>query len=193
MVWRRSLVVAASGLFATSAVGFAQGGGLLDARTEYQVITGIGENNQHRPLLAIVLWRGVLGWNQPHSPAEHARSDSIFRWTRLHAEEMGQSFFGSGLAYGLLDRDYRAVTIEGRRFALAAGDSALVIMVNVASDSVPRGVTTASISSELPSEFWTKHWQSGDTTFFVQPDFRRQQTILRAALVRSPAVGAFVR
>jgi hypothetical protein len=74
-------------------------GGLLDPLTEYYTITGTGENNQHGPLLAIVFWRGALAWNQAHTPAERARSDSIFRWTRLRAASCG---FGSLAGCGRL-------------------------------------------------------------------------------------------
>ena len=150
-------------------------------------------NNQHGPLLAIVLWRGALGWNRPNSPGERARSDSIYRWTRLHAEEAGQSFFGSGLWYGLVDEDKRAVTVEGKRFPLSPGDSSLVIMVTVTPNDLPQIVSSASISSQLPSDFWVKQWQSGDTTFFVHANFQRQQAMLRASLTQSPIVAEFLR
>jgi hypothetical protein len=192
MMWRKLLVVVASWLFATPTIGYGQGG-VLDARTDYQTITGTWENNQHGPLLAIVLWRGPLGWNQLRTPAERARCDSVFRSMHLRAAATGQSFFGTGLAYGLLERGQRAVTVEGSRFALAPGDSALVIMVDVSANSLPRVVTTASISAELPSDFWPKQRQSGDTTLSIQPDFHRQQVMLRDALVRSAAVAAFLR
>ena len=169
-----------------------QSSGLLDSRTEYAVITGPGNNNQHGPLLAIVLWRGEAGWNESRSPVERARSDSICRWTRFRAEENRQSFFGNGLRYGLMDQDQRAVTIEGKRFPLSAGDSALVIMVTVAPANLPRSVASATIASTMPAGFWNKIWQSGDTTFFVN-NFGRQQEALREALERSPAVAAFLR
>jgi hypothetical protein len=190
--WRNLLIIVASGLLATPSVGYGQGGP-LDDRTDYQTITGTWENSEPGPLLAIVLWRGPWGWNQLHTSAERARCDSIFRSMRLRAEAMGQSFFGTGLAYGFLERGQRAVTIEGRRFALARGDSALVIMVNVSKGSAPSDVTTASISSEWPTGFWSKQTHPRDTTFAFRPNFGRQQTLLRAALVRSPAVATFLQ
>jgi hypothetical protein len=192
MRWRRLTVLGASLLLAVSGNVRAQSSGNLDSRTNYAVITGPGSNGQHGPLLAIVLWRGEPGWNESRSPVERARIDSIFRWARLHAEENRQSFFGSGLAYGLVDQDQRAITIEGTRFALSPGDSALVIMVNVGPDNLPRSVASVAIASTLPVDFWTKSWQSGDTTFFVN-NFRRQQAILRDVLEGSPTVAAFLR
>src|SRR5579863_1477007 len=93
----------------------AQGGGMLNDRVQYQVIVGPRIGSQHAPLRAIILWRGEPGWSQTHNPAERAHSDSIFRWARLHAEEAGKSFFGSGLYYGLADIGNTAVTIEGQR------------------------------------------------------------------------------
>ncbi len=190
---RRCTALAASLFVTLAAAAYGQGGGRLDAQTQYEIITGPGQNNQHGPLLAIVLWHGPMGWNEPHTPAERARSDSIFRWTRFAAEGAGQSFFGSGLWYGLLERDNRAVVVEGTRVALVAGDSARIIMVTVTPNNLPRIVTTAWIAAELPSDFWIKQWRSGDTTFFVHPDFHRQQAMLRAALAQSSAVAAFLR
>lgn len=192
MNWRRVALLSACISITMSSIALGQGGGVLDSRTQYEIVLGAGHNNQHGPLLAVVLWRGEEGWNQPHTAGERARSDSIFRWTRLHAEESRQSFFGSGLWYGLLDQDNRAVTIEGKHLALSAGDSALVVMVTVSPNNLPRSVDTVSVALELPSEFWTKQWQSGDTTFFVHPDFRRQQAMLRAGLTRSAVVAAFL-
>lgn len=191
MTWRKLLIIGASWLLSTPNIGFGQGGP-LDARTDYQTITGTWENNKHGPLLAIVVWHGPLGWNQLHNSAERARADSVFRSLRPHAEATGQSFFGTGIAYGFLERRQRAVTIEGRRFTLAPSDSALVIMVNVATDRLPRVVTIASISAALPSDFWPQR-RPGDTTFSIMPDSHRQQALLRAALIRSPAVAAFLR
>jgi hypothetical protein len=92
-----------------------------------------------------------------------------------------------------VDEDHRTLTVEGKRFALPTADSALVVMVNVAPNGLPRAVTTSAIPAEaLPDEYWGKHWQSGDTSFFVHPDFDKQMSMLRTALARSPAVAAFL-
>jgi hypothetical protein len=180
-------------LFIMAGAVRAQGGGLLDSQTQYEIITGPGQNNQHGQLLAIVLWHGAPDWNVAHTETARARSDSIYRWTRLHAEETGRSFFGSGLWYGLLDQDQHPVTIEGERIPLIPSDSARVIMVTVTPDNLPRIVTTAWLPAPLPGEFWPKIWHAGDTTFFVQPNVRRQQGLLRDALTRSPTVAEFLR
>jgi arylamine N-acetyltransferase len=168
-------------------------GGMLDSQTQYEIITGPGQNNQHGQLLAIVLWHGPPDWNVAHTATARARSDSIYRWVRFHAEETGQSFFGSGLWYGLLDQDQKAVTIEGTRIPLIRTDSARIIMVTVTPDNLPRIVTTTWLPARLPNEFWPKIWHSGDTTFFVQPGFPHQQVMLREALARSPTVAEFLR
>jgi hypothetical protein len=189
---RRFLFFVASFLLAMPASARAQGG-LLDPTTEYQMITGPRVGNQHGKPQAIVLWRGPLGWDQPRTDAERQQSDSIFRWTRLHADESHQSIGGSGLWYVLVDDDHSAVTVEGKRFPLAPGDSALVVMVTVPPNGPLRAVTTAKIgAADVPDEFWIKQWHSGDTSFTVFPDFRKQQSMLRAALTRSPAVAAFL-
>lgn len=192
MMPRQFSFMVASLLLAAPASARAQGG-MLDPRTEYQMITGPSVGNRHGTPQAIVLWRGALGWNQPHTPEESQRSDSIFRWTRLRADESHQSMGGSGLWYVLVDDDHSAITVEGKRFPLTLGDSALVVMVAVQPNDLPREVTTAKLGShDVPDGFWLKHWQSGDTSFTVFPDFHKQQAMLLTALVRSPTVAAFL-
>jgi hypothetical protein len=191
MTSRTALRVA--GLVLSLAPGLRGQSGILDERTQFVVLTGPSIDHQHGPLRAIVLWRGPEGWNHSRNQAERARVDSVYRWARLHADEAGLSFFGSGLFYGLAEPGNQAVTIEGRRFALRTADSALVIMVDVPPGGLSRMVRTAYVAAELPPAFWTKTWDSGDTTFFVHPDVNRQAFLLLEALGRSPVVAAFLR
>jgi len=167
--------------------------GMLDDRTEYAVVTGAGVGSEHGPLLAIVLWRGEPGWMHDQAAPDRARTDSIYRYTRFRAEAADLSFFGNGKAYGLIDREYRRLTVEGKEFPLAASDSALVVLVSIPSGQRPRVVTTAHISATLPAEFWPKSWQHGDTTFSVRPRFDRLNTMLVDALRRSPTIADYLR
>jgi hypothetical protein len=168
-------------------------GGQLDERTRYGVVTGTGQSGRHGPLLAVVLWRGAPGWDDA-GQAERVRADSVFRWAQLRASEANLSFFGTGLAYGLVARDYREVIVEGRRFPLGAGDSALVVMVTIPANGVARVVTSARIrAAAVPDAFWPRSWQSGDTTFMVHPRYPRDADLLRTALLESPAVAAYLR
>lgn len=110
------------------------------------------------------------------------------------AAEANLSFFGNGLAYGLVDRDYRELIVEVRHFPLAPGDSALVVMVTVGPSALPRVVTTARIRvAAVPDSFWPTSWRSGDTTFIVRPTYPRDVEMLRKALRQSPAVAAYLR
>jgi len=175
-----------------SALACAQGG-RLDERTEYAVITGAGSYNHHGPLLAIVLWRGEPGWLDAGGP-QHRWADSVFRYARRDAEDRNLSFFGSGYAYGLLSADRRELTIEARTFDIVRSDSALVIMVTVPPLGLARMVATARIAADaVPEAFWTKTWQSGDTTFFVHPSYPRDVDMLRQALGTSVSVHDFLR
>jgi len=169
--------------------------GRLDERTRYSVVTGVGQGSEHGPLLAVVLWRGAPGWEHV-PPADRARVDSVYRWAQLRADEANRSFFGNGLAYGLMDRAYRELIVEGRHFPLTPGDSALVVMVTVGpnANALPRLVTAARIRvAALPDAFWPKSWRSGDTTFLVRPTYPRDVEMLRKALLESPAVAAYLR
>ena len=191
MLFRTRMLAALIGIGAAQSLP-AQSGA-LDDQTEYAVITGAGIGDQHGPLLAIVLWRGAPGWASAHTPTESARIDSIYRWTRLHADEQRLNFFGSGSHYGLIDEGHRRVTLEGTSFSLAPSDSALVIMVAIQSSGGPRTITTARLSTRLPEDYWTRMWSSGDTTFIVRPRLDRLNAMLLTALRSSPAVAAFLR
>jgi len=166
----------------------AQGGELNDT-TEYAMITGTWVNDQHGPLQAIVLWRGPAGWRQPGGAARE-RADSVFRVEHLRANEAGQSFFGTGMAYGLLDRRTRAVIVEGQRFSLDRTDSALVIMVAIPTGDRRRGVTIARIAAAaVPADSWPRASPSGD----VRLPSTRDVQLLRNALAQVPAIDAFLR
>ena len=92
----------------------------------------------------------------------------MFRLENLRAREAGQSFFGMGMAYGILDRHAAAVTVEGQRFPLDRTDSALVIMVAIPASDRPRAVTTARIAvGAFPEDLWPKTSPSGDVCFRI--------------------------
>lgn len=168
-------------------------GGRLDERTGYTVVTGTGVGTGQAPLLAIVLWRGSPGWMDSRNDADRAHTDSVFRYERFRAEERHLSFFGTGKAYGLASNDSRRLIIEDKEFALAPSDSALVIMVTIPDNGLPRLVTTSRISSALPVGFWPQQWQHGDTTFLVHPNFQRLNSILLEVLRTSPTVADYLR
>lgn len=164
----------------------AQGGELNDS-TEYAMITGTWVNNKHGPLQAIVLWRGPRGWRHPGGAATE-RADSVFRVEDLRAKQAGKSFFGTGIAFGVLDRRAGAVFVEGQRFSLDRSDSALVIMVAIPPAGKPRGVTTARIAAgAIPEGFWPRVSPSGDV------QLQRDVQSLHSALAQVPAIGAFLR
>ncbi len=163
----------------------AQSGELNDS-TEYATILGTWVNNHHGPLKAIVLWRGPRRWRQPEGAAK-GRADSVFRLENLRARQAGRSFFGTGMAYGILDPHAAAVTVEGQRFPLDRTDSALVIMVAIPASDRPRAVTTARIAvGAVPEDFWPETSPSGDVRF-------GSSELLRNALTRVPAIGVFLR
>jgi hypothetical protein len=163
----------------------AQSGELNDS-TEYAMILGTWVNNHHGPFKAIVLWRGPRGWRQPGGAAKE-RADSVFRLEHLRTREAGQSFFGMGMAYGILDPHAAAVTVEGQRFPLNRTDSALVIMVAIPAGDKPRAVTTARIAvGAVPDDFWPRASPSGGVRF-------GSTELLRHALTRVPAIGVFLR
>jgi hypothetical protein len=163
----------------------AQSGELNDS-TEYAMVLGTWVDNNHGPLKAIVLWRGPRGWRQPGGAAKE-RADSVFRLENLRAREAGRSFFGMGMAYGILDRHAAAVTVEGQRFSLDRTDSALVIMVAIPASDQPRAITTARIATgAFPEDLWPKASPSGDV-HFPSPQ------LLRNVLAQVPAIGVFLR
>lgn len=177
---------------ATPALAPAQGG-RLDDRTEYTVITGTGTGNHHGPLQAVVLWRGEPGWLDGNGP-ERRWADSVYRYARRDAEDRHLSFFGSGFAYGLLSDDHRQLTVEGHTFDIGRTDSALVVMVAVPAFGLARMVTTTRLSpNAVPEAFWPKTWQSGDTSFFVHPQYPRDVAMLRQALTTSPVILDYLR
>jgi hypothetical protein len=160
--------------------------GELNDSTEYAVILGTWVNNHPGPLRAVVLWRGPRGWRQPEGAAKE-RADSVFRLENLRARQAGRSFFGIGMAYGILDPHVAAVTVEGQRFPLDRTDSALVIMVAIPASDKPRAVTTARIAvGAVPDDFWPGTAPTGDVLF-------GSSELLRNALTRVPAIGAFLR
>lgn len=166
---------------------------MLDERTEYVILTGPSRGNDPGPLEAVILWRGEPGWSRVRDAAERRVADSVFRWTRLRAEEAGNSFVGSGINYAILARDGRSVVVEGAQFDLTRSDSAIVIMVTVPPRGQPRTTATAFMRPELPPDYLQKTWTSGDTIFRIVPDYRRQHAALIEALSRYPAVAAFLR
>ena len=177
---------------ATPILASAQGG-RLDDRTEFTVITGTGMGSHHGPLQAVVLWRGEPGWMDGNGP-ERRRADSVYRFARRDAEDRHLSFFGSGFAYGLLSDDHQQLIVEGHTFDIGRTDSALVVMVAVPAFGRARMVTTARLSPDaVPEAFWPKMWQSGDTSFFVGPQYPRDVAMLRQALTTSLVVRDYLR
>lgn len=167
--------------------------GSFDDRTEYAVVTGQSHDLEHGPLLAVVLWRGEPGWMKTGSGEAHSEITHVDGRSPLPAERVSMSFSASGNVHGVVDRNYSRLTIEGREFALAPSDSALVVMVAVPSRGRARVVSTARMSATLPPEYWPKSWRHGDTTFMVRPQFARMHDMLLGALRQSPAVAAFLR
>jgi len=168
--------------------------GRIDDRTEYAVLQGTGSiGDRHAPLVAIVLWRGDDKWPDG-SEAQRRYADSVYRYARRDAEDRGWSFFGSGYAYGLRSEDRRQLSVEGHTFEIGRTDSALVVMVSIAAFGLPRVVTTARIAADVvPDAFWPRTWRSGDTTFFVNPQYPRDMEMLRQALKTSTVVRDFLR
>ena len=167
--------------------------GTLDERTQFAVVTGQGNSTTHGPLLAIVLWRGEPRWMNSDHVIDLVHPDSAFRNARRRADDADLSLFGNGKAYALTDREYHRLIVEGKEFILAPSDSTLVVMVSIPREQGPRSVTTARISSKLPSDYWGKTWFHGDTTFTVRAHFDRMQSMLLEALRRSPTVANFLR
>lgn len=163
------------------------------------------DRDRHNWLRAVVLWRRAPGRRErgPLDSAAQARAQERHRNDRRAAEDSGRAFLG-GQSY---DRTWSAaytgfISARGRtvdtlfvmdqRFVIPRRDSALIVMVDEvdgpASQSRIHG--TAWMPAQLDAAYWPKFWTSGDTTFSVMP--RRDQTILRDALERIPAVKAFL-
>lgn len=186
MLVRTSCIVSALALFAST--GRAQVGS-IDQHTDYAVIEETRHTNEgHGKLLAIVMWRGELGWDGA-AREERQRLSRVFEDLRDKDTGPG-SYFGSPTAYGYDEADL-AVTVEGRRIVFDHADSAIAILVTAPGNGLPRYITVGHIP-QLPDRFYMKHWMSGDTAITVRAPWPEMERMLIETVRRSPEGAAFL-
>jgi hypothetical protein len=129
---------------------------------------------------AVIVWRSPI-----NTPGMDLRSMALVeaagrRYTALRraAEDSGWSFIGghSGavIHVAAIDGQYRRLRIGDSVFQVPQRDSAIVLLVDVLSDSM----STAKIAGRTyirggpPDGYWPKYWTSGDTSFNVTPSNR---------------------
>jgi hypothetical protein len=148
----------------------------------------------------IVLWRGQPGWRTSRgmSPEERSELEHEYRQASAAATLANHSIMGgySGHAayWAELDREADMLYVLGKPFAIPPKDSTLVILVDRV-DHVggePFVVGSAVIYGHMSSEFETKTWTSGDTTFMVRPSSNGLDVFLET-LKKDAAIAAFIQ
>jgi hypothetical protein len=132
------------------------------------------------------------------SPEERTESERVYREASAAATLAGHSFMGGYTGHGAywaeLDRDGNTLYVLGRPYALPPQDSTLVILVDRV-DRVggePFVLGSAVINGHMSSEFETKTWTSGDTTFMVRPSKNGLDVFLET-LKKDAAIAAFIQ
>lgn len=157
------------------------------------------ERQERRWPTAIVLWRmppHSVAFRTGSTEAKHDFTSVRYRELQRAAEDSGWRFMGgrSGpvIQELAIDSANRRIRIRDRIFAVPERDSALVVMVDLTRDSAytPLVVGYTYVPAELPEGYWTKHWTSGDTTFFVRP--RNNDVMLSRLLRANPSIAAFL-
>ncbi len=189
--------------------GMSMGGGSGNCQLDHRRIecsyvdASEGMDRDRRQWLrAVVLARSDTGARRPQSPTMQDQQAMIGlieaqMTARMAAQRLGRiPLGGSGdprdpdLGYEV-SQGMDTIFIADQAFPLPRRDSALVILVDRHDrQRAPTVVGTVMIRAALPSDFWTKTWSNGDTTFIVSP--KRDNTYLRDALTAVPAIRAFL-
>jgi hypothetical protein len=167
--------------------------GILDGRTRFEFIHGIGMGSTPGPLLCIVLWTGAPGWDRPKNDQDRRRIDSVMFATQMREQLRERSAFGSGSRIAITDRYKNTITVEDQEFSITRRDSIAVIMVRVPPEPEKRVVTSVRISPDSAPAASPKVWSSGDTIFHVHTPYEKQMELVRQFLTRTPEIAAFLR
>ena len=148
----------------------------------------------------MVLWRGQPGWRMSRgiTPEERTESERVYREASAAATLAGHSLMGGysgrGVYWAEVDGEANTLVVLGKTYAVPPKDSVLIILVDRI-DRVggePFIVGSAVIDGRMSSEFVTKTWTSGDTTFTVRPPKNGLDVFLEN-LKKDPAIAAFIQ
>jgi hypothetical protein len=148
----------------------------------------------------IILWRGQPGWRafRGVTPEERAQSERTYREASAAATLANHSivggYAGRGAYWAEVDRDANTLTLLGKAYRIPPKDSTLVILVDRVDEVGGEAfvVGSAVINGHMSSEFETKTWTSGDTTFMVRPS-KNGLDVFLDNLKKDPAIAAFIQ
>lgn len=140
-------------------------------------------------LAAAVLWRGTPGWTSNRAPGVQPKLDSLQQAALRHHVLAGGTISPVADAWVEYDQQARSITILGRAYSLAPGDSTMVLMVDRV-DHVG-GEPSVSAINVVCGTTPDADLSPGLTEDVVQ-SIRQQTASWKACLRRDPRVAAFL-